>query len=178
MDRERRKNRLRLVTQDEHGTMPLVYGRMFILARESRGHTRREAAQQSGVPLERLRAIERDEQAPSRVELDDLSVFYHYPDAFFCQGDDYYNAFSDPGLFLCGPWLDEAKPCAICGLKALSSWLCDWPMGKGKTCDIVLCDTHRRRVAGEPDEDDDPEGVDYCPAHAAESRAAAWASLT
>ncbi len=37
--------------------------------------------------------------------------------------------------FICGPGIE---PCKHCGQAA--DYLCDWPTGKGETCDIVLCE--------------------------------------
>jgi hypothetical protein len=54
-------------------------------------------------------------------------------------------------LFLCGKL---GKHCANCGW--VSSFLCDYPVGNGKTCDRPLCESHAHEVA--PD-------VHYCPGH-------------
>lgn len=40
-------------------------------------------------------------------------------------------------LLLCG--VPDGKVCA-CGY--LADYLCDWPMGEGKTCDAPLCEDH------------------------------------
>lgn len=50
-----------------------------------------------------------------------------------------------------------ARPCSVCKRKVREAKLCDFPVGKGKTCDAALCEacaTHK-----EPD-------TDYCPTHA------------
>lgn len=54
-------------------------------------------------------------------------------------------------MFICG---DLGDHCADCN--ALGEYLCDYPVGEGKTCDRPLCDTHRHEI-----------GVDlhYCEAH-------------
>ena len=39
--------------------------------------------------------------------------------------------------FICG---EGITPCATCG--AVAEHLCDYPMGKGKTCDAPLCANH------------------------------------
>lgn len=39
--------------------------------------------------------------------------------------------------FICG---EGVVPCTCCAM--LSEYLCDWPMGDGKTCDAPLCDVH------------------------------------
>lgn len=56
--------------------------------------------------------------------------------------------------FICG---EGMTPCKYCG--ALAEYLCDFPMGKGKTCDMRLCDRCRVRQEG------DRWGLDFCRAH-------------
>lgn len=52
----------------------------------------------------------------------------------------------------------RSRHCWTCK-RLLKTWkLCDFPAGKGKTCDRVLCDACA--VHREPD-------TDYCPQHAA-----------
>lgn len=48
-------------------------------------------------------------------------------------------------------------PCYACS--APHEALCDWPVGKGKTCDRRLCRQHRARQGGD---------VDWCHFHAQE----------
>lgn len=59
-------------------------------------------------------------------------------------------------MFLDGPGM---VGCATCGRCA--DFLCDYPLGEGKTCSATLCETHARAIGG-PDED-----LHFCPAHAA-----------
>ena len=37
--------------------------------------------------------------------------------------------------FICG---EAVKPCDVCG--EISEYLCDYPVGKGKRCDLALCE--------------------------------------
>jgi hypothetical protein len=53
--------------------------------------------------------------------------------------------------FLCGKF---GKPCPECG--DVAKFLCDYPVGKNKTCNRILCDFHANEIA--PD-------IHYCPAH-------------
>jgi hypothetical protein len=63
-------------------------------------------------------------------------------------------------------------PCAVCA--AVADHLCDYPMGKGKTCSAPLCDAHaikveplrtnRLHVAVE-EASEDVEWVEFCPQH-------------
>lgn len=142
------------------GTPRVVYAHTFRLAREARGLSRRGAARASVLALRDLRAIERGERAPRRDELAALAALYDYPVAFFERLD---TAESDDPIFVCGDYTKTTPSCSRCG--AFAFYRCDYPMGAGKTCDLALCGRCRVRVAGEPDEDDDPAGIDYCPQH-------------
>lgn len=55
--------------------------------------------------------------------------------------------------FICGEGIEA---CGECGVAA--DYLCDFPMGRGKTCDAVLCDDHAHVIG------DDRH---LCPIHAA-----------
>lgn len=57
-------------------------------------------------------------------------------------------------MFLCG---DLGPHCAAenCGAAGCDA-LCDYPVGKGKTCDLPLCASHAYEVA---------PNVHYCPGH-------------
>ncbi len=61
-----------------------------------------------------------------------------------------------------GAIVHSSKPITACGRcqAKISAYLCDYPTGLGKTCDIPLCDDCRS-----------PQGpdLDYCSAHAEES---------
>ena len=46
--------------------------------------------------------------------------------------------------------------CVTCGKAGVH--LCDYPTGKGKTCDNGMCAEHRKDVGA---------GLDYCPEHRA-----------
>ena len=60
-------------------------------------------------------------------------------------------------MFFCGPGVRHDWVCAIDGCGGMSGFLCDWPMGSGKTCSAPLCDEHRRNIGHE---------LDLCPVHA------------
>lgn len=55
-------------------------------------------------------------------------------------------------IFLCGDM--ELQHCADC--IQVGDYLCDYPVGDGKTCDRAMCDTHAHEVG--PD-------LHYCEAH-------------
>jgi hypothetical protein len=44
---------------------------------------------------------------------------------------------------LCG---DLGPPCSDPTCGDVGDNLCDWPMGRGKTCDLPLCDDHAREI--------------------------------
>lgn len=56
-------------------------------------------------------------------------------------------------VFLCG---DLGPHCAAGKCAAVSGWLCDYPVGEGKTCDLPLCGSHAYEVA---------PNIHYCPGH-------------
>ncbi len=69
--------------------------------------------------------------------------------------------------FMCGPGV---KPCAACS--ALADYQCDYPMGRGKTCDAYLCERHAISQGFPRDNqlklfaDPDPETeLHFCPTH-------------
>ena len=64
----------------------------------------------------------------------------------------YVKKSSDGGpLFICG---DLGPHCADCA--GFGDFLCDYPVGDGKTCDRPLCDDHANEIA--PD-------LHYCAGH-------------
>lgn len=60
-------------------------------------------------------------------------------------------------MFLCG---DLGPHCADCG--AVGNYLCDYPVGDGKTCDRNVCNRHAHEIA---------PNMHYCDQHYTEWRA-------
>ncbi len=56
-------------------------------------------------------------------------------------------------MFMCG---DLGPHCAAGDCDAASRFLCDYPVGKGQSCDLPLCSSHAYAVAHE---------LHYCPGH-------------
>lgn len=54
-------------------------------------------------------------------------------------------------MFLCGEFGPHCVDCA-----AVGDFLCDYPVGDGKTCDRPMCDDHAHEIAPE---------IHYCDAH-------------
>ncbi len=76
------------------------------------------------------------------------------------------------------------KPCSCC--RVIADYMCDYPMGKGKTCDAPLCADHAivqgRRPSNQLrlsfDEEIPPEdALHFCPAHHLMARASSAAPL-
>ena len=63
-----------------------------------------------------------------------------------------YDSERNPIGHICGDLGPHCKECGDCG----DEFLCDYPVGKGKTCDAPLCGYHAREVA---------PNVHYCSGH-------------
>lgn len=57
-------------------------------------------------------------------------------------------------MFICGTGV---KACSVCGAPA--DYLCDYPVGKRKTCDQYLCDKHAIKQGCEW------QDIHFCPTH-------------
>lgn len=55
-------------------------------------------------------------------------------------------------------WHTESSQPVVCACGHFGDFLCDGPVGKGRTCDALLCKCCRTVVA---------DGIDFCPTHAA-----------
>ncbi len=72
----------------------------------------------------------------------------------------------EPTGFACG---EGVVACSVCGVWA--ERLCDYPLGKGRTCDAPLCSNHAIPVRPFPQkrlrvqDDADAEWVEFCPQH-------------
>jgi hypothetical protein len=74
-------------------------------------------------------------------------------------------------VHISGPGVKQCSCCAV-----IAEYLCDWPMGRGKTCDAPLCENHAivqgRRPAMQltlfgRDEivTDQGDNLHFCPTH-------------
>lgn len=50
-------------------------------------------------------------------------------------------------LFMCG----EGLIVPVCRCSHAADWLCDYPIGDGKTCDLPLCNGCRHRIGADHD---------------------------
>lgn len=66
----------------------------------------------------------------------------------------YIERMKDGGIgFLCGKL---GPHCAAERCPSVSLYLCDYPVGDGKTCDLPLCGSHAYEIA---------PNIHYCPGH-------------
>ena len=57
-------------------------------------------------------------------------------------------------MFICG---SGVQPCSVCGDLSIS--LCDYPVGRRKTCDQPLCEKHSIKQGAEW------QDIHFCPTH-------------
>lgn len=59
---------------------------------------------------------------------------------------------------VCGPrQRAPRRKCCVPGCRSRSGFQCDFPTGRGRTCNRYVCDAHRSAQG---------EGIDFCPEHA------------
>lgn len=93
---------------------------------------------------------------------DGLPLVWHvgcetHPDPFVkLSAADRQKCNPDSGSWMCGTDIAAIRGCRVCD--GLAEYLCDYPMGEGKTCDLDLCRIHAvKQPGGFP--------LDFCPAH-------------
>lgn len=119
------------------------------LARKFNGYDLDELSKISGIRRDHLIEIETGLCQPTDYEIfcilevltSHLSSFY-YCQTYIKEPPDIY--------FVCGPGI---TPCANCG--QVADFLCDYPVGDGKTCDLPICAQCRTHVGK----------YDFCPIH-------------
>lgn len=160
-------------------------GGMVRLAREARGMTEAALAREIGTTAKRIIEIERSREMPDSRLLGKIADATNYPLSFFEQ----VIAAEDGPTIMCGERDKSFAACVGCG--CLAEYLCDYPMGGGKTCDAPLCLDHAMKPGQFLPPVDDvsarllPDAVDayrklesvaldvdYCPAHWIESQKA------
>ena len=102
----------------------------------------------TGISEQNLKAIRDGLKQPTDIELGQISQATGMLPSFFYRET---RQPENPSIrFVCG---EGIQPCHVCG--AAADFLCDYPIGNGKTCDLPLCNEHRQHI-----------GIyDYCPAH-------------
>lgn len=110
-------------------------------ARESCGLSEKDLCERWGWSVAFLKEIEENRRSPTNAQFETLMFVLGFPKQFFFRPDE------PPGKFepiICG---SDVHPCVspvlgrgLCGY--VSDYLCDFPMGEGKTCDLALCERH------------------------------------
>jgi hypothetical protein len=101
------------------------------------------------IKEDRLRAFDKGTLEPNDGELVYLANAFGVLQKFFFQVTE---KLEHPTIwFVCG---DGVIPCKSCG--QISKYLCDYPIGNGKTCDIELCEDCKVTIGK----------FDFCPVHA------------
>lgn len=122
--------------------------RMLQQAMESRGYDALALAKATGLSIYSIMQLADGVREPTQIELLQLGYALGFPSSFFYCGT---KKLDEPRLiFVCGQGI---RPCHICG--AVADYLCDQPIGDGKTCDLPLCNEHRHHVGF----------YDYCENH-------------
>jgi hypothetical protein len=80
----------------------------------------------------------------------EIAGYLNFPLAFFYQK---FIPSNNKGI-VCGSGI---VACAFCGMAA--DFYCDYPVGKGRTCDLPLCKDHKKHKS------DIGADIDYCPHH-------------
>jgi hypothetical protein len=63
------------------------------------------------------------------------------------RGTIYDSEHEEHWMTMCG----EGKAAPQCECGALADYLCDYPIGKGKTCDLPMCREHRNQIGTDRD---------------------------
>lgn len=119
--------------------------------REGRGITRADLAKKMNWRENYVRAMEENRYQPSQQDFERLQFVLGYPAGFFYRPD------SPPGTFEPLMHHEDIEHCNRCIYVA--EYLCDYPMGKGKTCDLPLCDEHAIQQGAEW------QDMHFCPQH-------------
>lgn len=139
------------------------YGRVGIggnitQAREVRGLSLDGLAERLGFSIAGVVALEKNEREPTPREWEALLFALRFPKQFYFRPDQ------PPGQFeplMCGESIVQCARCIY-----VAEFLCDFPMGGGKTCDAPLCDKHAIGQGAEW------EDLHFCPQHSLIDRGA------
>lgn len=75
-------------------------------------------------------------------------------------GDVAYDVVPGGDVFICGDI--NVDLCGFGECEYAAEYLCDWPVGKGKTCDLPICRNHACEQR---------KGIHFCPVHQRSSSA-------
>ena len=123
-------------------------GELLKIARESRGFSVEDLSSKTGIRVQHIMELEVGLCKPNEYELSSLIDFLEMPSAFFYRVTELYEV-PNP-IILCGKGI---VPCDNCG--SVADYLCDYPVGDGKTCGMRICDDCRIHIGK----------YDFCPIH-------------
>lgn len=123
--------------------------------REARGFTSEQLAEKMGLSIAGLADIEANRREPTKREFEVLMFALGFPRGFFSRPDE------PPGKFeplFCGKDIVACTRCIY-----VADYLCDFPVGDGKTCDIALCERHAITQS-------EMQDMHFCPQHSLVAR--------
>jgi len=123
-------------------------GVMLKMGRQSRGLELEAFAKKVSLRKDSLREMELGLRYPTEIEIYRFSEYLDLPIAFFYRKT--YIKDTPDIVHVCGSGI---QPCSNCG--EVADFLCDYPVGEGKTCDLHLCRKCRTHVGK----------FDFCPIH-------------
>ena len=128
-------------------------GTMLKMGRESRGLSLKKLAKHMGWRVDHLREMELGLRKPTEYDEDKLCEYLYFPHPFFYCKTEIKDV---PDIVhVCG---SGVQPCSNCG--EVADYLCDYPVGEGKTCDLNLCRKCRTHVGK----------FDFCNIHAEKNK--------
>lgn len=122
--------------------------RLLRQAMDFKGYTVLALSKVTGISIYSIMQLSDGLREPTEIECVQLGYSLGVLPSFFYRRT---KKLDKPQLiFVCGSGI---RPCHVCG--AVADYLCDQPIGDGKTCDLPLCNKHRHHV-----------GIyDYCETH-------------
>jgi transcriptional regulator with XRE-family HTH domain len=134
------------------GTGESFEGYNVTVGRQARGLSLSDLAERIGIAVERLADIEQGREIPDGQEMFALSRALDFPLLFFWR--------KKPTGFSVGFVCARGARIQTCSCGFVAKYLCDFPMGKGKTCDALLCEDHAVKQGTAV------QDLHYCPQHA------------
>lgn len=130
-------------------------GVMLRFARQFEGLSLECLAKQLGIRHDHLLEIEECLCQPSQYEVHRImEIITAFTDGFY--HFETYTKENPDAVFVCGKGI---QPCANCG--QLADFLCDYPIGGAKTCDLPICHQCRIHIGK----------YDFCPIHSEANKA-------
>ena len=124
-------------------------GVMLRMARQYEGYELEDLAKKSGIRRDHLLEIEEGICQPTQYEVHQIMEYI----TGFLEGFYHFQTYTKDvpdRIFVCG---DGIRACSNCG--QVADYLCDYPVGEGKTCDLRICKQCRIHIGK----------YDFCPIH-------------